>query len=78
MHLGGPTIEAFQVLTLPFVLFLIWRTRHWWVWPIAGVLLVGVVYAALVTYSRGGYLGTVVVLLTLGIALAVHSRKTSF
>ena len=78
MHLGGPTIETFQVLTLPFLLFLIWRIHRGWTLPLAGALLLGVAYAALVTYSRGGYLGTVVVLLTLGVALAVHSRKATW
>jgi glycopeptide antibiotics resistance protein len=75
MHLGGPTIEAFQVLVLPFALLLVWRLRHGWALAVAAVVLAGVAYAALVTYSRGGYLGAVVALVALGIALVANIRS---
>ena len=60
MQVGGPTIETYLVLTLPFLV--------WWCWLrptvvralMALVLLVGGVHALWITYSRGGYLGFVV------------------
>ncbi|MDS4068295.1 MAG: VanZ family protein, partial [Candidatus Competibacter sp.] len=74
MQLGGPTIETFQVLVLPFALLLIWRLHRGWALALATVFLISVAYAALVTYSRGGYLGTVLALVVLGVALVADVR----
>lgn len=74
MQLGGPTIETFQVLVLPFVLLLVWRLRQRWALALAALLMAGAVYASLVTYSRGGYLGMIVALCVFGIALVVDAR----
>ncbi|PWG61460.1 VanZ family protein [Spiribacter halobius] len=57
MHVGGPTIEAFLVLTLPFALLWTWQARHLITFLCGLTLLAGAAYAVLVTYSRAGYLG---------------------
>lgn len=78
MHVGGPSIETFLVMALPWVLLWVWRRRSAAVVLTAAVLLVVGIYALAVTYSRGGYLGLAVaagVVLTGMIAAAAASRQ---
>ncbi|MBK1727667.1 hypothetical protein CKO13_11725, partial [Halorhodospira neutriphila] len=63
MHVGGPSVETFLVLTLPFALLWGWRRRLGLLWTAA--IAASGSYAALVTYSRGGWLGLAVALLLL-------------
>lgn len=60
MHLGGPSIETFLVMVLPWVLLWVWRRRSAAVVLAAAILLLVGIYALAVTYSRGGYLGLAV------------------
>ena len=61
MQAGGPSIEAYLVMAIPFVLLLAWQRRQWvWLVPVLG-LLAAALYALVVTYSRGGYVGMAVV-----------------
>lgn len=65
MHVGGPSIETYLVMSLPFVmLWAVGQRRFMWV----GLMAMGIVgtamYALAVTYSRAGYLG-------MGVALVV-------
>ncbi len=65
MHVGGPSIETYLVLTLPFALLWAGLQRSWLWWiPLCG-LLAAALYGLVVTYSRAGYLGMAVVLLVI-------------
>ncbi len=61
MQAGGPSIEAYLVMATPFVLLWAWQRRRWVLLvPVLG-LLAAALYALVVTYSRGGYVGMAVV-----------------
>ncbi|MBK1691360.1 VanZ family protein [Ectothiorhodospira mobilis] len=78
MHVGGPSIETFLVMAMPWALLWVWRRRTAPAVAAAAVLLVVGIYALAVTYSRGGYLGLAVaagVVLTGMIAAAAASRQ---
>jgi hypothetical protein len=68
MHVGGPSIETYLLMALPFVLVWAVGAVRLWVWPVALGLFAAGVYGLFMTYSRAGYLGLVVVggLLMLG------------
>lgn len=57
MHVGGPSIETYLLMSLPFVL--VWaRARHRaGVWLLAFGLFGASVYGLIMTYSRAGYAG---------------------
>lgn len=78
MRVGGPSIEAFLLLTLPFALI--------WLWTRPGLLrslvvlglLAGGLHALFVTYSRAGYLAlaaSVAVILLFGLIALVHGHR---
>jgi hypothetical protein len=54
MHIGGAYVEAFLVVTLPFLLALILQARHIASRLGGAALLAGGVYAVMVTFSRSG------------------------
>lgn len=56
MHVGGAALDGFLVLTLPFALLALLRTRSPWQFSMGlGVMLLAI-YAVLTTFSRGVYL----------------------
>ncbi|MFP4147302.1 MAG: VanZ family protein [Halorhodospira sp.] len=61
MHVGGPSVEAFLVLTLPFAVIEGQRLGGRWL-RVLGAALVALVgsYLVVVTYSRAGWLGLAV------------------
>lgn len=63
MHVGGPSIETWLTMSLPFLVLGFWHTRKRWFAPLLLVFLGGL-YALIVTYSRAGYVG-------FGVALAI-------
>jgi len=80
MHTGGPQIETYLVFSLPFVMVWAMATRTRWSFVVAFILSVGVVYGVYVTFSRGGYLALLVVLmiLVMGVSGGIRSRRPAF
>jgi hypothetical protein len=56
MHVGGATLDGFLVLTLPFALLALLRTRSPWQFGAGLVISLLAAYACLTTFSRGVYL----------------------
>ncbi|ABM62314.1 VanZ family protein [Halorhodospira halophila] len=76
MQVGGPSVEAFLVISLPFAILAAWRVSgRWLAVPAAGVVAVLGSYLVVVTYSRAGWLGLVVALGVLGLSLLWASRR---
>ena len=74
MHVGGPSVETYLVLALGAALA--WGARKRFGAVLTLLATLGTGYAIAVTYSRGGYLGLVVVLLLfLALALVAALRR---
>jgi hypothetical protein len=56
MHVGGAALDGFLVLTLPFALLALLRTRSPWRFAVGLVIALLAAYACLTTFSRGVYL----------------------
>jgi len=56
MHVGGAALDGFLVMTLPFALLAVLRTRSPWRFAVGLGLALLAAYAALTTFSRGVYL----------------------
>lgn len=71
MHVGGPSVESFLVISLPFAMFWVWRRCSSWYLRMIGVSAVALVggYLVIVTYSRAGILGLIGALLVMSLAL---------
>ena len=65
MHVGGEAIDAYLVLTAPFVVWAVVSARRTTVWLAACALAVLVVYACLTSFSRGVYIAVTIPLLLL-------------
>ena len=63
MHVGGGAIDAYLAMASPFAVMLLLRSRGLVMRLLAVVLLAGVAYACLTTYSRGVYVAVTVPLL---------------
>lgn len=76
MHIGGADLEAFLTLAAPFLIILIFA-QHGWAARLAGLgLLLGTIYAVMVTFSRVGYVGYgVAVALALFAAMTTHGKQ---
>lgn len=73
MNLGGAYVECFLVTALPFVLARLWPPVPAWRLAAAGTLLLGALYAVMVTFSRSGY-AALLISLGLSVALTLRSR----
>ena len=73
MNIGGAYVECFLVTTLPFVLARLWPPVPVWRLAAAGTLLLGALYAVMVTFSRSGY-AALVISLGVSVALTLRSR----
>jgi hypothetical protein len=69
MHVGGAAIDAYVVLTTPFVAWALWAARVKWVWLAAALFALLWAYAVMTTFSRGAYLGVATTLMVLGLQL---------
>lgn len=56
MHVGGAALDGFLVLTLPFALLALLRTRSPWRFVAGLAVALLAIYAVLTTFSRGVYL----------------------
>ena len=55
MHTGGAYVECFLAVTTPFLMMLMFETRHWLLRLAGMLLLLATTYALMVTFSRNGY-----------------------
>ncbi|MHB1655248.1 MAG: hypothetical protein ACYCSZ_02645 [Burkholderiales bacterium] len=78
MHTGGAALDAYLSLTLPFAVAFLLQPRKPLTRVVAGILLACGTYAALVTFSRGLYLGYALSVLTLGLFMTVKSAYRFF
>ena len=62
MHIGGAELETYLTLSIPFAIVLLFLYRHWAIWLLGGVVLIGATYAMMVTFSRIGYLAYTIAL----------------
>lgn len=74
MHTGGGHIEAYLVLTLPFIGLMFFYPPRWA--KVAALMLFSAgVYVLLATFSRGGYLAFAVEFLVLLAGMAVYKNS---
>jgi len=77
MHTGGGHIDAYLMLTAPFILALAMMRRFKTLWCVMGLgVLASLVYVVMVTYSRGPYIGFLVEVMVLLACLFVRWRAT--
>ena len=72
MNIGGAYVECFLVTALPFLLARLWPPAPAWRLAAAGMLLLGTLYAVMVTFSRSGYAALVI---SLGLSVALTLRR---
>ena len=77
MHTGGSSIEAFLVITMPFLAAVVDWQRSQLARLAATGLLLGGFYALAVTYARGGYIAMGVVLLVLASGWMLRGKRVS-
>jgi hypothetical protein len=77
MHVGGAALDGYLALTAPFLIWALLRARGPLQWGVLAVSSILAVYAALVTFSRGVYLGVPLGLLV-AIVLLSRQRNANF
>ncbi|RZJ09872.1 MAG: hypothetical protein EOP39_10280 [Rubrivivax sp.] len=76
MHVGGAALDGFLVLTLPFALLALLRTRSPWRFAIGLVIALLAAYAVLTTFSRGVYLALPLALVPMVLLADAQRRRT--
>ena len=76
MHVGGGAIDAYLVLTIPFVVWALVHARRPALWVGAAALALVTAYACLTTFSRGVYFAAAASLMLLGMLL--WAQKSDF
>jgi hypothetical protein len=77
MHVGGAALDGFLVLTLPFALLALLRTRSPWRFAVGmGVALLAA-YAVLTTFSRGVYLALPLALIPMVLLADAQRRRAA-
>jgi len=72
MHTGGAHIDAYLILTLPFIFLLFNTAKHQLLQTILAILLFsGGLYSVLVTFSRGTYIALIFTIFTLIIGFCI-------
>jgi len=77
MHVGGATLDGFLVLTLPFALLALLRTRSPWQFGVGMVIALLAAYACLTTFSRGVYLALPLALLPMVLLADAQRRRAA-
>lgn len=77
MHVGGATLDGFLVLTLPFALLALLRTRSPWHFGIGLVIVLLAAYACLTTFSRGVYLALPLALIPMVLLADAQRRRAA-
>jgi hypothetical protein len=77
MHVGGAALDGFLVMTLPFALLALLRTRSPWRFAVGmGVALLAA-YAVLTTFSRGVYLALPLALIPMVLLADAQRRRAA-
>lgn len=76
MHTGDTAIDGWLLLALPFVAAAFLSARGLLGASLTGIALLGLLYTAFVTFSRGVYLGVFVAMAVAFLALAFQRRAT--
>lgn len=72
MHTGGAHLDAYLMLSMPFICFLLFKSKNVLLATVIPALLFSIsLYTLLVTYTRGTYIAFVFAFITLLIALFV-------
>ncbi|WP_457418875.1 hypothetical protein [Roseateles sp. P5_E7] len=77
MHVGGATLDGFLVLTLPFALLALLRTRSPWQFGVGLVIALLAAYACLTTFSRGVYLALPLALVPMVLLADAQRRRAA-
>lgn len=77
MHVGGATLDGFLVLTLPFALLALLRTRSPWQFCVGLVISLLAAYACLTTFSRGVYLALPLALIPMVLLADAQRRRAA-
>lgn len=77
MHVGGAALDGFLVLTLPFALLALLRTRSPWRFAIGLVIALLAAYAVLTTFSRGVYLALPLALIPMVMLADAQRRRAA-
>ncbi|WP_457350540.1 hypothetical protein [Roseateles sp. P5_D6] len=77
MHVGGAALDGFLVLTLPFALLALLRTRSPWRFAIGLVIALLAAYACLTTFSRGVYLALPLALIPMVMLADAQRRRAA-
>lgn len=75
MHVGGAALDGFLVMTLPFAVLALLRTRSPWRFAVGMVVVLLGIYACLATFSRGVYLALPVSLAALVLLADAQRRR---
>ncbi|HSP00353.1 MAG TPA: VanZ family protein, partial [Thioalkalivibrio sp.] len=75
MQVGGPSIEAYLLLAMPFLLIWAGQRARLWAWGFALGVLAAALYGLLMTYSRAGYLGLLLMVVLLVPGLWIHGAR---
>lgn len=75
MHVGGAALDGFLVMTLPFALLALLRTRSPWRFVIGLAIALLAAYAVLTTFSRGVYLALPLALLPMVLLADAQRRR---
>jgi len=77
MHVGGAALDGFLVLTLPFALLALLRTRSPWQFAFGLGIVLLAAYAALTTFSRGVYLALPLALVPMVLLADAQRRRAA-
>lgn len=77
MHVGGAALDGFLVLTLPFALLALLRTRSPWRFGAGLLIALLAAYACLTTFSRGVYLALPLALIPMVLLADAQRRRAA-
>lgn len=77
MHVGGAALDGFLVLTLPFALLALLRTRSPWRFAAGLAIVLLAAYACLTTFSRGVYLALPLALVPMVLLADAQRRRAA-
>lgn len=77
MHVGGAALDGFLMMTLPFGVLALLRTRSPWRFAAALMVVLLAVYACLTTFSRGVYLALPLSLIPLVFLADAQRRRAA-
>ena len=77
MHVGGAALDGFLVLTLPFALLALLRTRSPWRFAVGLGIALLAAYAVLTTFSRGVYLALPLALVPMVLLADAQRRRAA-